>query len=205
MRNVAWKFLLEHKVSELPVNAFALAAKCGCETMNYEKFSLYVKKPVEYIKQEYGNDGFVFWSVKFNSFIICYNDKMSADIIRRTIVHEIAHIALGHVKQDDFSLKARTVKNMFMEIEADEFAMDVLCPPIVLHDCRATSANAIMKLCGISFTAAEYRSDYMKTLEARMKWRTDPREVEVEQQFLPFILRYLRTDFLVEFAMELTA
>lgn len=206
LRNKVWGFLLEHKISELPVNAFELAEKCKCKTITYEYYSFYVKMSVEYIIQKYGMDGFVFWSEKLGKFVICYNEIMSDGVIRWTIVHEISHIILGHTaKGKPILTRIRKITHPYIESESDGFTRRVLCPLIVLHDCWAIEVEAIMKLCGVSFEAATHRSDYMKILEARRKWRTDPREVEVEKQFLPFILRYLRTDFLVEFAMEITA
>lgn len=75
-----------------------------------------------------------------------------------------------------------------------------------MHDCQALEVGEIMSFCGISQTAAEYRSDYIKKLEIRNKWRTDPLEVEVEKQFRMFILSYLRNKALYscEFAEEFT-
>lgn len=206
LRNLAWKYLLNKHIDSLPVDIFGLADSCGYVNMTYKEYSELTGKPKEYIIQKYDDDGFVFWSKHYKAFVICYNEIVPPAIVRWTIMHEISHIELKHVTPISPPLtRIRKITHPLIEKEADGFARRVLCPSIVLHDCRATEVEAIMKLCGVSLEAAKWRSDYMKTLEARRMWRTDPREVEVEKQFLPFILRYLRNDFLVEFAMELMA
>lgn len=106
-------------------------------------------------------------------------------------MHEMGHIYLRHITSDMPVLsRVRTDKRTFFEVEAQGFARRVICPSIVLHNCHAIEPEHIMKLCGISYEAALHRSAYMKTLETRGMFRTDPLEIEVEQLFEPFVRSY---------------
>lgn len=204
LRKREWYFLLENHIAALPIDIFALAATCGYGVTTFIKYSEFTGEPLEKIIQKYNNKGFLFWSIWRKTFVVCYNGINPPYMERWIIMHEISHIELGHVQRDETALRARTFENVFMEIEADDFAMGILCPSIVLHDCGIIEADDIMKLCGIPRKEAEYRSDYMKMLEGRNEWRTDPLEVKVEKQFKPFIAKYLYNRDFCEFAMELT-
>lgn len=192
LREAAWKYLLEQKIDKLPVDPWELAEKNGYKILTYDQLAVEVDKTPEYFMQMFSNDGFVFWSKKELRYIICYNALIPAATVRWTLMHEIGHIVLKHVAPLAPPLtRRRKNENPIFEREADGFARRVICPSIVLHKCSAVEPPDIMKLCGISGKAAEYRSRYMKTLEARGKWRTDSLETEVEKQFESFIREYV--------------
>lgn len=206
LREKAWRFLLDQKINKLPVSSLAVAKNNGYKMLTYKEFAAEIDKPIEHLIETYDNDGFVFWSKADSRFIICYNSDWPPAVCRWTVMHEIAHIALGHVTPEAPTLtRIRRIEHPRFEREADGFVRRVLCPSIVLHDCQATETTDIMGLCGISREAAEYRSDYIKKLEIRNKWRTEPLEIEVEQQFKLFILRHLRNKYMCEFEKEIAA
>lgn len=201
LRNTAWNFLIKQNICSLPVSASSIAIANNYEIVKYSDFALAINKPIDYIIDKYDNDGFVFWSNRQQKYIICYNEKVPAPIVRWTVMHEIAHIELGHVtKTSPEMTRIRKIEHPYFEFEADGFTRRVLCPSIVLHDCEAIITEDIMELCGISRQAAKHRSDYMKILEQRNMWRTDPLEIQVEKQFKSFIIHYLRSKYMYEFA-----
>ena len=203
LREVSWNFLITHNIKSLPIDAFSLAKKLGYKLYTYNEFSLIIGKPIEYLIDKYDNDGFVFWSKNKQCFVICYNSNLPSNIVRWTITHEIAHVVLGHVSQNTPTLtRIRKINRPQFEIEADGFTRRVLCPSIVLHNCQAFETQEIMALCGISQKAAKFRSDYMKTLEKRGMYRTDPLEIIVEKQFETFVVKYIRNKFMYEIALE---
>ena len=66
------------------------------------------------------------------------------------IAHELGHIMLDHVTQNDTVLER-------MEAEANYFALQLLAPLAVLDAMDAKSASEIQALCGLSHQAAELR------------------------------------------------
>jgi Zn-dependent peptidase ImmA (M78 family) len=193
LRKIAWKFIIEQKISYLPVDPFELAFQLGFYVLTYEQYAAIVNKSVQEIIDQYDNDGFCFWSMYEACFIICYNSALPMPVCRWTLMHEIAHLYLGHLSPNFPVLsRVRTEQRSLFEVEAQGFARRVLCPSIVLHNCLAFEPEEIMQLCGIGYEAASYRSKYMKRLESRQHFRLSPMEILVEKQFERFIQYYLQ-------------
>lgn len=213
LQEAAWRFLLDQGINSLPVDPFRIALQNGWTIYTYEEFSTLVHRSVDDLISRYEKDGFTFWSQRDGCFIICYNAALPFSVCRWTLLHEIAHIHLGHINpQAPILSRVRSADRPLFEREAQGFARRVLCPSIVLHDCKAFEPEQIMRLCGISREAAEYRSEYIKKLEVRGKFNTAPLERQVEAMFAPFCRRYLlqefrrqNYDFLFEFADEMPA
>lgn len=209
----AWRFLLDQNINALPVDPFWLASQNGWQIYTYEEFATLVHKSVQDLINRYEKDGFAFWSRRDGCFIICYNAMLPFPVCRWTLLHEIGHIHLRHINPETPILtRIRTEDRPLFEREAQGFARRVLCPSIVLHDCKAFETEQIMRLCGISREAAKYRSEYIKKLEVRGKFLIDPLEREVKEMFAPFVRRYMRQeskqlkyDFLFEFVEEVSA
>lgn len=208
LQEAAWRFLLDQHITSLPVDPFRITSKNGWLVYTYEEFASLVHKSVHDLIDRYEKDGFTFWSRHDECFIICYNTALPFPVCRWTLLHEIAHIHLRHITTETpIKTRVRTEDRPLFEREAQGFARRVLCPSIVLHGCKAFEPEQIMRLCGISYDAAVYRSEYIKILEARGMFNTSPLERQVERQFAPFVSRYIlhemrRTnyDFLFEFA-----
>lgn len=83
-------------------------------------------------------------------YLILYNDSHNEARMRWTIAHELGHIMLDHVTQNDTVLER-------MEAEANYFALQLLAPLAVLDAMDAKSASEIQALCGLSHQAAELR------------------------------------------------
>ncbi len=191
MRKMAWKFILEQHINYLPVDPFRLAFQMKLHIMTYRQYARLVGMPLQTIIDRCDHDGFTFWSNRRSAFIHFYYSDLPFPICRCTLLFEIAHIYLGHISSRCTSLRrVRTKYRSVYEIEAQGFARRVLCPSIVLHNCGATEPEEIMNLCGISYTAASYRSAYMKTLEQRGKFRMNATETTIEKQFASFVQYY---------------
>ncbi|MEA5057736.1 MAG: ImmA/IrrE family metallo-endopeptidase [Anaerotignum propionicum] len=213
LQHAAWRFILDQNINSLPVDPFRIARKNGWIIYTYEEFATLVNKSVETLISRYENDGFAFWSRRDGCFIICYNSTLPFSVCRWTLLHEMAHIYLKHISSENPLLsRVRTQERSLLEVEAQGFARRVLCPSIVLHNCKAFEPEEIMRLCGISREAAGYRSDYIKKLELRGKFRVDPLEIQVEDQFFCFVRKYniqklkrITYNFLFEIAGEISA
>lgn len=206
LRDLAWNFILDQRIRSLPVNPSRLIKQNGWRLYTYAQFADRIGQTLEKVVEQFSREAFVFWSQRENNFVICYNASFPVPVIRWSLMHEIAHIVLGHISPEVPSLnRVRSEERSVLEIEAQGFARRVLCPSIVLHDCRAISPESIMYLCGISREAAEYRSKYMQELERRNRWRSHPLEVAVEKQFRIFIMRFFLMNHCEENALEFTA
>jgi Zn-dependent peptidase ImmA (M78 family) len=210
LQEAALRFIIERGITALPVEPLRIASELGCKVFTYREYASIVKKPVESLIARYDNDGFTFWSRRDNRFIICYNSSLPFYVCRWTLLHEIGHIYLRHVAPETpLLMRVRSENRSLLEIEAQGFARRVLCPSIVLHNCKAFEPEEIIHLCGISREAAGYRSEYIKKLEARGKFGLHPLENVVERQFAPFVSRYLiqkaENDFLNRVEMKICA
>ena len=207
LRESAWLFIMTQGICSLPIDSKNIALKNGWLCITYIELSERIRKSVEEIIQKYEKDGFVFWSKEERTFVICYNSAMPPYVYNWTIMHEIAHIYLKHVTPQRRILnRVRVPERTLFEKEAQGFVRRVLCPSIVLHDCKAYTVEDIRNLCFISREAAENRSNYMAVLLERNMWRASPLEVDVGRQFQPFINNYLRNKrkgFNLEIAAEL--
>ncbi len=70
------------------------------------------------------------------------------------------------------------------------FAIRLLAPACVLHEIGALTAEEIMQVCNISYSAASIRAERMQELMRRNKWYADPLERQVKKQFQVFINSY---------------
>ncbi len=192
LQTTAWSFLLDQKIASLPVDPFRIATQNGWKIYTYEAFAAVVGKSVAELIARYEKDGFAFCAKGDDTFVICYNSALPFSTCRWTLLHEIAHIHLGHINpQTPIISRVRTEYRPLLEQEAQGFARRVLCPSIVLHHCKAHEPDQIMRLCGVSRDAANYRSKYLKKLETRGMFGVHPLERKVEAQFAPFVRRYL--------------
>lgn len=192
LQEAAWRFILDEGINALPVQPVPIISRHGWKLYTYREFAKSVHKSVRALMVEFDREGFVFWSNRDQTFVICYNSDFPSDAIRWTLMHEIAHIVLRHVSLRVPALpRMKTSEKPLFEVEAQGFARRVLCPSIVLHACKAFEPHQIADLCGVTYEVAQQRSDYIKALEVRGKFRANTLENMVEYQFMGFILRFL--------------
>lgn len=187
LRKSAWKFLIRYAVCALPVDVFRLCGDMAVILRTYADLSALISQPESYIHLHYDPDGFAVWSRRDQAFLIYYNQAVHETVKRWTLMHELAHIHLGHIRQDAFYTRTKRQSRQWLEEEADGFTRRVLCPSIVLHEIQALTPQAIARCCGISMQAASYRARLMAALELRNLFFYDPLEKQVAQQFSDYI------------------
>lgn len=174
-RDAAWQILIDFKISTLPIKITDLCRALGIE--------------VKLAKVDSDSDGFSF--VKDGSPVILLNANCTnTSRLRFTCTHELGHIILGHVGVYELVSREPSPNDNPIEQEANVFASRLLAPACVLWGCKVKSAEDIIKLCDISYAAAEYRMQRMKVLYARDKFLTSPLEQKVYENFKPFIEKH---------------
>ena len=100
LRKSAWKFLIRYAVCALPVDVFRLCGDMAVILRTYADLSVLISQPESYIHLHYDPDGFAVWSQSDQAFLIYYNQAVHETVKRWTLMHELAHIHLGHIRQD---------------------------------------------------------------------------------------------------------
>ena len=171
-RDMAWKILINERITALPVSVSGLSKGMGIELRYYDSTD--------------GSDGFS--TIVNGSPIISINRLAARGRKRFTAAHELGHILLGHVGNCG-SLVNREPPPDDNPIEqaANVFASRLLAPACVLWALKVDSAAQIAELCDISIQAAEFRMKRMTLLYERDKFLTSTLERQVYEQFLPWI------------------
>ena len=170
-RNLSWDILIQERITELPVPIVALCQNLGIVVKYYD--------PTD------GNDGecIISGGIPY----ISVNRRCSVQRKRFTIAHELGHVLLGHVGKYRLVNREPAPTDNPIEQEANVFASRLLAPSCVLWGCGVKTADDIVRLCGISKQAAEFRMVRMNELYRRNKFLTLPLERQVYEQFKGFI------------------
>ena len=175
-RNAVWQLLIDCEIKELPIKPTAICKQIGI--------------PVKRAPLEGDSDGYTF-IYKGQPIIVINSNCTNHSRLRFTIAHELGHIILGHVGKYALVNREPSPNDNPIEQEANIFASRLLAPACVLWGCKVKSAEDIMKLCDISYQAADFRMKRMQVLYARNKFLTSPLERIVFDNFRPFIKHYL--------------
>ncbi len=175
-RNAAWELLIDCEIKTMPIKITDICKQIGI--------------PVKITDLQGDSDGYTF--IHEGQPIIVINKNCANNSrLRFTVAHELGHIILGHVGKYALVNREPTSEDNPIEQEANIFASRLLAPACVLWGCEVKCAEDIMKLCDISYQAAQFRMERMKVLYARDKFLTSPLERIVYNNFRPFIARYL--------------
>ncbi|HGS9339272.1 TPA: ImmA/IrrE family metallo-endopeptidase [Clostridioides difficile] len=154
---------------------------------SYVDFAKLIRKDIDFIIEKYDKQGFVFWSKRDNTFVICYNTYYPFYSIRWTLMHELSHVFLGHATKTNI-LKLHSKSNKLFEVEAEAFTKYILCPHTVLSYCKILEISEIMYVCGVDKNIAFKKSVSLK------KGKNNITDLEnlVIKQFNVFIKNYIK-------------
>lgn len=174
-RNASWQCLIDNNVTALPVDLLKITKAAGIKTIKNSEVN-------ELSGNECGAsvlDG--------NTWYIIYDDECTIGRRRFTIAHELGHIFLGHALVKGYHARTFDTEKPQVEVAADIFASRLLAPACVLWGLDIHTAEDIAKVCDISRTAAQIRSERMEVLYKRKKFLTSPLERQVFERFKNFI------------------
>lgn len=174
----------KHKIKRLPINPLELIGN-NIKLLSYENFVKYSNMSIDELF-EISKEGFTIYKDGF--FVIAYNKDVSNVGRRRfTLMHELSHIYLEHIGDNAFNTTALRKNNADIEKEADEFAIEMLCPMAVLHYCAVNTISEIKKMCGVSAKAAAKQLEKLKTLRENRYSFNEPHDKKVLIHFSEFI------------------
>ena len=149
----------------LPVKISKICIGYGIEVLSYSKNEELITEIGN--GTELSNDGFTY--NKNGKPVIFYDDTKSPQRYRFTIGHELGHILLGHIGKYKLVNREPHPDDNPIEQAANVFASRVLAPACVLWGLNVHSPEEIMRICDISYPAAQFRAERMEQLYKREK------------------------------------
>lgn len=143
IKEIVVKLLCELDIHCVPISGFEVAKKLGITFIPYSSFS----REEQDVLCKRSNMGFAL--IEYTTSKIFYNDRNGYGCVNNTLIHEVAHIVLGHLEESDIA-----------EQEAKFFAKYLLAPPVLIHELNLTTVNEISERFGISYQAADYALGY---------------------------------------------
>lgn len=144
IKNTVADLFIKLDISCTPISGFEIAKKLDITIVPYSATK--DKNRVEEISEDgiciENNDGEMF---------IFYNDSKSYERINWTILHEIAHLILGHTEHCSLA-----------EAEANFFAKFAIAPPVLIHRYGLSTIEEIRDRFCISYEASEHALNYYK-------------------------------------------
>ena len=165
-RDMAWRVLINNKVSSLPVDIFEICRAEGIFLFTYKSAETILKE-LNIDEQNRDSDAFC-----FGRFIF-YDDTKPLTRQRFSIAHELGHILLHLADEKYDAERFRKVKDELpcrtnsTETEANTFAARILAPLCVLQYLNVSSPEDIARLCDIGYTAARLRFERLCKIRAR--------------------------------------
>ena len=177
-RDAAWQFLIDNRVTELPLKFSDICRSMGISLDQYrgKRFFEQDERGMSYRK-----DGV---------YHILLKGTDDRRVQRYTIGHELGHIYLGHLSGGGAHTRltgTRSEPRARREYEAERFAMGILAPACVLWGLGVRTAGDIVQLCDISLEDARYRAERMRMLYKRERFLTKDLEKQVYAQFEDYI------------------
>ena len=148
IKSVVADLYRHYSVTTIPVDVFSLARKMGIAIRAYSSYPDLFRLV---LRGEAPEDGFkaTILDGSHSVTVIFYNDTMSRQRVRFTILHEIGHIALGHKQSSELA-----------EAEANFFAKYAIAPPVLVNYIRPTDYVDVAEAFDISQECAYYSMGY---------------------------------------------
>lgn len=167
IKKIAYDLMLREGFTTLPINAIHSLVERHYYIRSYENIYEWDVDP-EVIIRAYG-DAFVYWTgceeIPYGLGI-----NMSCDLREKnwTIMHELAHIELGHVT-DVMGAAGELAPAQWAEEEVEMLCQYVMCPDVVLKELGIKKAQDIYNLCMIPYQKAMDKEKYFRGMEYKFR------------------------------------
>lgn len=186
IQNTVLQFMLNQGVKKYPINIKKLAEKNGWELISLK--SLKEDKHLSLYALNI-SDAITFYNSETMQYKIVYDDSVRpTQRIRFSLAHEIGHILLKHLEKQNIPQGKQITlinQNEIVEQEADFFAANLLSSNIILKALGINSVQQLMRLCGITKSAAVSRlKNYDKWKGFKIKSQLEYSLLENFEQFI---------------------
>lgn len=168
-----WELLIAAGSSALPIRISDICHACGTVAISYDDGEEFLRENVleEYMESD------AFTTEIQGRYIIFYRSGDVVEEMRAAIMHEIAHLVLGHLSVESSAFdgvatrwnKVSAKEPDVIEEAATAFAASVLAPACVLWALKISRAADIEKLCAVTKKLAKKRAERMAELYEREK------------------------------------
>ncbi|SKA13477.1 protein of unknown function [Pilibacter termitis] len=197
----AFETIKKSKQTKLPICVKSIIE--NEENIHLIRYSSVAKKEdisiKEVVKTFGSKDGLTIY--QGGKYVIYYNDRIIHEQrIRFTLAHELGHILLGHLSEENCIHRnyIHYMDNNIFEKEANYFAKNLLAPRPLIHlydKRRNIDRKFIEKAFGISREMSRFvHEQFEKDKENGIY----PHIHEINQQFEPYISEMVRNDYDVE-------
>ena len=149
--------------NDVPVDIHEIARRCSYNIRSYSACKTLIKKlSAEDIINKYPSVSFLY----DGAYYILLSDDLTKDQEAKLIAHEIGHIKLHNLHGYDISrLHGDSAVTEVQEAEADEFALYLLAPLVLLSRHKIKNPSSIKELTGLSLN--DCRTVFEKLREYR--------------------------------------
>ena len=172
--NIAFKFLIDNKISTIPVMVGKLCQKLGIELVSLSDIIRNTKLPEHAVFACWGNEDGVLQACG-NAYKIAYNDKKPIKRQRFTIMEEIAHKLLDHISDERFNIFSQSYDEATYQRYEEEARMCaglILCPPQFFYSTfyyKRISKELFKNVYNVSDHCAETRIGVLSKFEYEIK------------------------------------
>lgn len=168
-----WDLLIAAGSNELPIRISDICHACGTIAISYDDAEEFLR---ENELEEY-TESDAFTAKIQGRYVIFYRSGDVVEDMRAAIMHEIAHLVLGHLSVESSAFdgvatlwnKGSAKEPDVIEEAATAFAASVLAPACVLWALKISRAADIEKLCAVNKKLAKKRAERMAELYEREK------------------------------------
>lgn len=173
MHGKEWDILIAAEAKALPVKIGGICRACHVIALSYTDGTEFIRENDLSVYAE--EDAF---TTKIQGrYVIFYRDDMTVAEMRAAIMHEVAHLILGHMNVESSAYDGTaTMWNKVADKEPDvieeaalAFSSAVLAPACVLWALKVSRASEIEKRAAITKKMAKARAERMAELYEREK------------------------------------
>lgn len=151
----ALQVLADFHITSFPVDIKTLLRQSGIELLKNTK--------INKLRDNELTVSFVY----DDNWKIIYDDTAPENRLRFDFARELGHILLGHPLYAGMYAKIFNLSNPIYDKQADEFAVQLLCPVCVLQSMQIRTAGQIQDICAVSPAAAEVCAEQINEIPVR--------------------------------------
>lgn len=186
--DAARELMVEENITSLPVDPYSIARNLGVDLIAFDDPQNGLPpKRIQKLRSLKIDAILIKPDPEIETYWIFYDNQILQDRQRFTIAHELGHIRLGHKNADSLMRKQFNREKDPVEIEADDFAGELLRPPALMALTNVENVNEIQCICWVSSSSAENGAKRIRNIKHRIAAKKDKIVLFYKKQFYNFI------------------